>query len=84
VDTLDLYSARQRASFIREAATQTQQKEEVIKKDLGKVFLKLLGKNLAKRIVGIFIYHGLAHVGKRNCTAGCVEMVAVAGAGGWR
>ena len=41
VDTLDLYSARQRAAFVRETAVETGQKEEAVKKDLGKVFLKL-------------------------------------------
>jgi DNA primase catalytic core len=41
VDTLDLYSARQRALFIRQAAEDLALKEDVIKKDLGKVLLKL-------------------------------------------
>jgi hypothetical protein len=41
VDSLDLYSARQRAVFIRPASTELQLKEEVVKRDLGKVLLKL-------------------------------------------
>jgi hypothetical protein len=41
VDTLDLYSARQRAIFIKQAGTELEINEEVIKKDLGKVLLKL-------------------------------------------
>jgi DNA primase catalytic core len=41
VETLDLYSARQRSGFIKEASQETKVAEEVIKKDLGKVLLKL-------------------------------------------
>ena len=41
VDSLDLYSARQRASYITQAATELRVKEEVIKSDLGRVLLKL-------------------------------------------
>jgi DNA primase len=41
VDTLNLYSARQRAIFINQAAIELSEKEEVIKKDLGKALLKL-------------------------------------------
>jgi hypothetical protein len=41
VDTLDLYSARQRALYIKQAAEELALKEDVIKKDLGKVLLKL-------------------------------------------
>jgi DNA primase len=41
VDTLDLYSARQRALYIKQAAEELVLKEDVIKKDLGKVLLKL-------------------------------------------
>ena len=41
VDTLDLYSARQRSVFIKQASEELGFKEEVIKKDLGKVLLKL-------------------------------------------
>jgi len=41
VDTLELYSARQRASFVHQASVELGMKEEVIKKDLGKVLLKL-------------------------------------------
>ncbi len=41
VDTLNLYSARQRAIFSSQAAAELEVKEEVIRKDLGKVLLKL-------------------------------------------
>jgi DNA primase catalytic core len=41
VDTLDLYSARQRAVFVKQAAIETGAKEEVIRHDLGRVLLKL-------------------------------------------
>lgn len=41
VDTLDLYSARQRAAFVREATTELGIKEDILKKDLGQVLLKL-------------------------------------------
>ncbi len=41
VDTLDLYAARQRALYIKQAAEELALKEDVIKKDLGKVLLKL-------------------------------------------
>jgi DNA primase catalytic core len=41
VDTLDLYSARQRALFIRQAAEDLALTEDVIKTDVGKVLLKL-------------------------------------------
>jgi DNA primase catalytic core len=41
VDTLDLCSARQRAAFIKQAATELGMREEVLAKDLGRVFLKL-------------------------------------------
>lgn len=41
VDTLDIYSARLRASFIKQAAIELGLTEEVIKEDLGKVLLKL-------------------------------------------
>lgn len=41
VDTLDLYAAKQRASYITQAAIELQLKEEIIKTDLGKVLLKL-------------------------------------------
>lgn len=39
VDTLDLYAARPRAAFIKQAAVELGATEEVIKKDLGKVLL---------------------------------------------
>jgi DNA primase len=41
VDTVDLYSARQRAVFMKQAALELGVTEEVIRKDLGKVLLKL-------------------------------------------
>ena len=41
VDTLDLYAAKQRAAFLHQAATELGIKEDVIKKDLGAVLLKL-------------------------------------------
>ena len=41
VDTLDLYSARQRAAFINQAAAELNMREEIIKRDLGRVLLKL-------------------------------------------
>lgn len=41
VDALNLYHSRQRFSFIRQAASELQTREENIKKDLGKVLLKL-------------------------------------------
>jgi len=41
VDTLDLYAARPRAAFIKLAAVEMGVKEEVVKRDLGRVLLKL-------------------------------------------
>ncbi len=41
VDTLDLYADRQRAAFIKRAAEELGLKEDILRKDLGKVFLKL-------------------------------------------
>ena len=41
VDTLDLYSARQRAAFTKQASEELSAKEELIKRDLGRVLLKL-------------------------------------------
>jgi DNA primase len=41
VDTLDLYQARPRGVFIKQAATELGVKEDVIKRDLGRVLLKL-------------------------------------------
>jgi hypothetical protein len=41
VDTLDLYSARQRGVFMKQAAEELGVKEEVIRRDLGRVLLKL-------------------------------------------
>ncbi|HHH43902.1 MAG TPA: toprim domain-containing protein, partial [Gammaproteobacteria bacterium] len=40
VDTFDLYAAKARAGFIRQAAVELAVKEDVIKRDLGKVLLK--------------------------------------------
>ncbi|HEV2112766.1 MAG TPA: CHC2 zinc finger domain-containing protein [Terriglobales bacterium] len=41
VDTLDLYSARQRGLFIKQAAEEMGVEEETIRRDLGRVLLKL-------------------------------------------
>ena len=41
VDTLDLYTDRQRAAFIKRAAEELSLKEDVIRKDLGRVLLQL-------------------------------------------
>ena len=41
VDTLDLYAARARASFITQAAIELRIKEDILKTDLGRVLLKL-------------------------------------------
>ena len=41
VDTLDLQTDRQRAAFIKRAAQELSIKEDVIRKDVGRVFLKL-------------------------------------------
>ena len=41
VDTLDLYSAKQRQSYVTQAAIELQLKEDVIKADIGRVLLKL-------------------------------------------
>jgi hypothetical protein len=41
VDTLDLYSAKQRSSYLTQAAVELQVKEEILKADLGRVLLRL-------------------------------------------
>jgi len=41
VDTLDLYSARQRSGFTKQAAEELGVKEDVLRRDLGRVLLKL-------------------------------------------
>lgn len=41
VDTLDVYAARQRATYIKQAAAELGVTEETIKRDLGRVLLKL-------------------------------------------
>jgi DNA primase catalytic core len=41
VDTLDLYAAKQRASYITQAAVELQIAEDILKADLGRVLLKL-------------------------------------------
>jgi hypothetical protein len=41
VDSLDLYSARQRGAFLKQAAEELQVKQDVLKRELGKVLLKL-------------------------------------------
>jgi hypothetical protein len=41
VDTFDVYAARQRAIYLKQAATELGVEEDVVKSDLGKVLLKL-------------------------------------------
>lgn len=41
VDTIEMYAARQRALFIKQAAEELCVKEEVVKRDVGKLLLKL-------------------------------------------
>jgi DNA primase catalytic core len=41
IDTFDIYAARQRSIFVKEAARELMLDEETIKRDLGKVLLKL-------------------------------------------
>jgi len=41
VDTLDLYSARQRTAFVKQAALEIGASEDTVKKDLGRVLLAL-------------------------------------------
>ena len=41
IDTLDLYSARQRAAFTKQASEELQLKEETLRRDLGRVLLQL-------------------------------------------
>jgi DNA primase catalytic core len=41
VDTLDVYSARQRAAYVRQAAEELGVEEDVIRADVGKVLIKL-------------------------------------------
>ncbi|RLE33478.1 MAG: DNA primase, partial [Acidobacteria bacterium] len=41
LDTFDLYSAKQRSAFIRQATSELGLKETIVKKDLGMVLLKL-------------------------------------------
>jgi hypothetical protein len=41
VDTFDLYAARHRQAFLKQASDELSIKEDVLKKDLGKVLLKL-------------------------------------------
>ena len=41
VDTFDLYSHRHRAAFVKQAALELALKEDIVKKDLGAVLLKL-------------------------------------------
>ena len=43
VDTLDLYAARSRQSFVRQAATELGLGEDAVKRELGQVLLKLEG-----------------------------------------
>ncbi|MCA1601988.1 MAG: toprim domain-containing protein [Acidobacteria bacterium] len=41
VDTIEMYSARQRALFIKQAAEEMNAKEDVVKRDFGRLLLKL-------------------------------------------
>lgn len=41
VDTLDLYAARQRAGYVKQASSELGVEEDIIKRDLGQVLLKL-------------------------------------------
>src|SRR5690606_34177985 len=41
VDTLELYSARQRAAYIKQASEELMVEERIIKRDLGQLLLKL-------------------------------------------
>ena len=41
VDTLDLYNAKARAAYIKQASIEMGEAEDVLKQDLGRVFLKL-------------------------------------------
>jgi DNA primase catalytic core len=41
LDTRDLLSAKQREAFLREAAAETHQREDILKRDLGRILLKL-------------------------------------------
>ena len=41
VDTLDMYSARQRAAFLRAAADELRVPEDALKRDMGALLLKL-------------------------------------------
>ena len=41
VDTFDLYVARRRESFVKQAASELELKEEIVKRDLAHVFAKL-------------------------------------------
>jgi DNA primase len=41
VDSLELYSSRQRRSFVKQAVAELQVKSEILSKDLGKVLMKL-------------------------------------------
>ncbi|MBP9825311.1 MAG: toprim domain-containing protein, partial [Thermoanaerobaculia bacterium] len=41
VDTIDLYAARQRAAFVKQASVELGVKEDVVQRDVGKVLLKL-------------------------------------------
>jgi hypothetical protein len=74
VDTLDLYSARQRGVFTKQAGEELGLKEEVVRRDLGRVLLKLeeLQDEQIKRVkpVSLFfhkiddlgVYQSVCHV----------------------
>ena len=66
VDNLDLYSARQRGVYVRQAATELGVKPDVVKREVGKVLLKL------EQLQEVLASHSLAPVGLAE---GAAELV---------
>ena len=56
VDTFDLYSAKHRQSFIKVAAIELETEESTVKKDLGKVLLKL--EELQEKLIAVPVEAG--------------------------
>ncbi len=52
LDTLDLYQARQRQAFVRQAAEETNLEPELVQRDLGRVLLELEGVR-DRRLLGV-------------------------------
>ena len=52
LDTLDLYQARQRQAFVRQAAEETGLEQELVQRDLAKVLLELEGVR-DRRLLGV-------------------------------